>query len=162
MCPSSGSPGGLHCSLQLSLDGRSLVVHRSQQLRPPPPAAGHRTILPTAPAASSSSGSFGSSSSGSGSGRRGLLMPSSSAGEALASLASYLGVHSNARILLESITYRRVQLPAPADLEPVEGEPPGLALLRRHQASCCRRAGSCVRVVLLCSWLAEAAHGIIR
>lgn len=89
-------------------------------------------------------------------------MPSSSAGEALASLASYLGVHSNARILLESITYRRVQLPAPADLEPVEGEPPGLALLRRHQASCCRRAGSCVRVVLLCSWLAEAAHGIIR
>ena len=128
---SGGSPGGLHCSLQLSLDSRSLIVHRGQQPRPPPPAAGHRTILPTVAAASSSMDASGSSSGG---GRRDLSVPSSSASEALASLASYLGLHTNARILLESINYRRVQLPAPADLEPVEGEPPGLALRRRHQA----------------------------
>ncbi|PRW57384.1 F-box only 31-B-like [Chlorella sorokiniana] len=99
--PNSGSPGGLHCSLQLSLDGRSLIVHRGQQLRPPPPTAGHRTIPPTSPATSSSGGGSSSSSSSR------LSVPSSSASEALASLASYLGLHSNARILLESITNRR-------------------------------------------------------
>lgn len=142
MGPSGGSPGGLHCSLQLSLDGRSLIVHRGQQLRPPPPAAGHRTILPSAPAAGSSSAS-GSSSAGGG-GRQDLSGPSASASEALASLASYLGLHTGARIQLESITYRRVQLPTPAELEAVEGEPPGLALLRRHQASrrCAQGQGS--------------------
>ncbi|KAI7846062.1 hypothetical protein COHA_000428 [Chlorella ohadii] len=112
--PSGGSPGGLHCSLQLSLDGRSLIVHRGQQLRPPPPAAGHRTILPSAPVAGSSSAS-GSSSAGGG-GRQDLSGPSASASEALASLASYLGLHTGARIQLESITYRRVQLPTPAEL----------------------------------------------
>lgn len=125
--------GALHCAMQLSLDGRSLIMHRSQQRRRPPPAAGHRTLLPAAPEGSGgASGSGGATGSGSGSGGSNSV-PSSSAGQALASLAAYLGLH-NARLLLESISYCRVQLPAPADLEAVAGEPPGMALLRRHQA----------------------------
>lgn len=117
----ASNTSNLQCSLQLSLDGQQLVVHRSQDHQDPPRTHGSRTIPP---AASNAGGSSGSRSSGSGT------------SQALASLAQYLGI-APAGIQLESIEYRRARLPAAADREAVEGEPPGMALLRRCQVGCC-------------------------
>lgn len=123
---------GLHCALQVALDGQSLVVHRSQEPRLPQPLPGFRTLPPVA--ATDGSGSSGSS--------RGGGSSSSRASQALASLTRYLGAASM-RVQLESIHYRRVVLPSPADLEAVEGEPPGMALLRSVQA-CYQGSYGCV------------------
>lgn len=123
------STSGLPSWLQLSLDGGELAVHRcSSRGQPgPPPAPGYRLIPPAGDAGGegSSGGSGGAGSSGGGG-------SGASAADALASLARHLGV-APARLQLDSVRYRRVRLPLPADLQAVAGEPEGMALLRRCQ-----------------------------
>lgn len=113
-CPPTwqlSAASGLHCALQLSLDGQQLMLHRSLQPRAPPATPGMRTLVSGGPAA----------------------QPQQQGGPALASLARYLGLHSG-RLQLESLQYRRVQLPQPTVCQAPAGlEGAGLALLDQHQ-----------------------------
>lgn len=120
------STSGLPCWLQLSLDGQSLVVHRSSSRgQPGPPSLpGFRTIPPAREEGGDEGGGGGSAGGSSAGG--------GSAAGALASLARYLGV-APARLQLDSVRYRRVRTPSPADLQAAAGEPEGMALLRRCQ-----------------------------
>ena len=103
------TPSSWHHTLQISLDGQSLLVQRSSdphaQLAPAP---GSRTLR-SRPAAQQG--------------------PTA---QALAMMAAYVGVPVGA-LGVESLQYRRAVLPAPADLQAVEGEPAGMTLLRQCQ-----------------------------
>lgn len=102
-----------HHTIQLSLDGQSLLVHRCSDAHAElAPAPGSRTLRPPAAA------------------QQGLTA------QALSMMAAYLGVPVGA-LGVEVLQYRRASLPAPADLQAVAGEPPGMALLRQCQVRRC-------------------------
>ena len=102
---------GLRHALQLSEDGQSLVV---QQVA----AMGSAAELAPAP------------------GTRTLRSPPDPGqgfnATTLALMAAYVGIPVG-NLGVEVVQYRRARLPAPADLEAVTGEPPGMALLRQCQ-----------------------------
>lgn len=104
--------GSMHVTLQLALDGCSLALQFSLERHKPSLLPGHRVIPPAADAA----GASGSGGSG---------------GGALASLAAYVA-RAKARLTLECLEFRRLPPPEVAEAA-VEGEPPGMALLRACQ-----------------------------
>lgn len=101
------SGGGLHCSLELALDGQALAMHHSLGWQQARAAPGSRMVPP---AQTQEPG------------------PTSSA---FARMAAYVG--GGVQLYLGNTRYCRVPLPTPGSLLPALGEPPGMALLRRCQ-----------------------------